>query len=116
MTKSHATDVSLTPFCYEEYKATVAEAEARSAERAPLIEAAGRVESAIRAEVDRLYRGPAPRETVTGGSWGEFTGCLANAGSFAGQAFTAAANGDPGYALSLLADALAALEEAKAML
>lgn len=86
-----------------------------AAERVSRIPAVGE-EATIRERVAVLRAGREPRPTVTGGQWGEFMACLVNAGSFAGQASTAAANGDNAHSLDCFANAFGALAEAEAML
>lgn len=116
MTKSHAPNVELPVFDYEAATAQQAEAERIRLERAPAVEAAAKMEATIRERVAVLRAGREPRPTVTGGQWGEFMACLVNAGSFAGQASTAAANGDNAHSLDCFANAFGALAEAEAML
>jgi len=115
MTKSIATDATLTPFSYDEALASQAEAARLREERAPALEAANTAEAFIREEARRLHLRE-PKPTVTGGEWGGFTAYLVSACSLAGQASTAAANGNSSAAMEYIAEALKYLSMARAML
>lgn len=116
MTKSIATDVTLTEYSYEAVEAAWVEAERFRAKRAPALAEAWDHDERLRAEARDLRARGECLPTHAPYGWAGFTALLVNAVSLSGQAVSATARGDDEASAEYFVEAHREMALAKAML